>query len=108
MIVEDDDQQSTPNDTDMYALALALVREGRELFFSDQARHAARGGDISGGQRGEAGCVKITHITINGYFLTVLIYKDGHARRRVKTQLVQDSLDLAILRLAHYEGSVCH
>ena len=49
-LVEDDDEQDAADDADVYALALALVRERRELLLADELRHPARRRHVAGGQ----------------------------------------------------------
>src|SRR5689334_190186 len=56
-LVKDYDQQHAPDDADVYALALALVREGRELLLADELRHASCRRDVTSGERSQTGCV---------------------------------------------------
>src|SRR5689334_12998731 len=55
-LVEDDDQDHTVSDNrDMNVVALTFVREHREALLADQVRQPVGGGDVAGGEAGQAG-----------------------------------------------------
>src|SRR5215203_2998975 len=107
-LVEDHDEQNAADDADVDALALALVRERRELPLADEARHPARGGDVAGRQRRQTRRVQIAHVAMRGDLLAVLVHEKDDARERFETQLAQDELELSELLLVHYDRRVCH
>src|SRR5437868_4711093 len=106
--VEDDDQQHATDDADVYALALALVRERRELFLADEPRHAARGGHVPGGQRGQAGRVEVADVALRGDLLAVFVHEKDHTGERFEAQLVENVPELLKLLLVHDDRCVCH
>ena len=77
-------------------------------FFANQLGHAAARSDITGNQRGEAGCVKIRRITLDRYLLAVLIDEQDHPGDGIHPKPGEDSLDLVILLLAQKNRSVWH
>src|SRR6185369_14895736 len=77
-LVEDDHEQQPADYGDMNALFFAFVRERREFLFSDQCSHSTGRRDITGSERRETGCVKISHFTLGCDLLTVLIYEKDH------------------------------
>src|SRR5215210_277778 len=107
-LVEDHDEQDAADDADVDALALALVRERRELLLADETRHPARGGDVAGRQRGQARRVQIAHVAMRGDLLAVLVHEKDDAGERFETQLAQDEPELLELLLVHYDRRVCH
>src|SRR5215213_1351678 len=106
--VEDHDQQDAADDADVDALALALVRERRELPLADEARHPARGGDVAGRQRRQTRRVQIAHIAVRGDLLAVLVHEKDDAGEGFEAQLAQDEPELLELLLVHYDRRVCH
>src|SRR5205085_5855251 len=106
--VEDDDEQHAADDADVYALALALVRERRELFLADEPRHAARGGHVPRGQRGQARRVEVAQVALRGDLLAVFIHEKDHAGKRIEPQLAENLPELLKLLLVQNDGCVCH
>src|ERR1044071_1658356 len=107
-LVEDKDGQDAPDDADVDALALALVRERGELLLADEACHPARGGDVARRQRGQARRVQTAHVSVGGDLLAVLVHEKDDAGERFETQLAQDEPELLELLLVHYDRRVCH
>src|SRR5919112_624917 len=107
-LVEDDDEQDAADDADVDALALALVRERGELLLADEARHPARGGDVSGRQRRQARRVQVAHVAVGGDLLAVLVHEKDDAGEGFETQLAQNEPELLELLLVHYDRRVCH
>src|ERR671933_1899427 len=93
-VVEDDDQQHAADDADVDALALALVRERRELLLADEPGHPARGGHVPGGQRGQTRRVQPVQVAVRGDLLPVLIHEKDHAGKRFEPQFAQNELEL--------------
>src|SRR6185295_1728574 len=70
-LVEDDDQQEPANHGNVNTLFLPLVGERREFLFADELRHSSRSRDVTGCERGQTGCVDISHFTLRSDLLTV-------------------------------------
>src|SRR5205823_13267562 len=106
--VEDDDQKHAADDADVYALALALVRERRELFLADETRHPTRHGHIPRGQRRQARRVEVAQVALRGDLLAVFIHEKDHAGKRIEAHLVENVPELLKLLLVPNDGRVCH
>jgi hypothetical protein len=76
-----------------------FVRESGEFFLTDELRHASGRRDIPSGQRSQAGCVKISYLTLNGDLLTVLVDQEHHSGGRIHSQPSKHGFELVILAL---------
>src|SRR5215467_5928645 len=92
----------------MNIVALPLMGQYRKASFSDQVRQAISRCDVARCQAGQAGCIKIDHISMRSYLLTVFIDQKHKLRIRIGAQAPNYRLELVVLLFIHYDGSRHH
>ena len=107
--VEDHDQDDAiADELDVDVGLLALVELSRELVLLEELRHAARRGDVAGGERGQARRVHVVDIAGGRDQLPVLVDDEDDLGVRVPNQAVDDRLDLVELLLVHHHLGIDH
>src|SRR5215469_6545934 len=92
----------------MNIVALPLMGQYRKASLSDQVGQAIGGGDVARCQAGQAGSIKINHISMGSYLLTVLIDEKYKLCIRIGAQTPNYRLELIVLLFIHYDGSRHH
>ena len=89
--VEDDDEDdAVADELDVDVRLLALVELGGELVLLEELRHAARRGDVAGGERRERRRVEVVDVAARGDELTVLVDDEDDLGVRVLDEAVHD------------------
>ena len=74
LVVEDDEEnRSLGNNRDVDMVPLPLVKEDRELSFTDQLGQAVGSGHITSRQRREGGGVELVDVSCSGDLLAILV-----------------------------------
>jgi hypothetical protein len=89
--VEDDDEDDpVADELDVDVRLLALVKLSRELVLLEELGHAARRGDVAGGERGQARRVDVVDVAARGDELPVLVDDEDDLGVRVANQAIHD------------------
>ncbi len=92
-LIENGYEQAAADYADENTFAFAFVKDRRKRVFANDLSHAARGRDISGGERRKAGRVHIADVAVKGDRLTVAIDQKHNARGALDTKAGQNYLE---------------
>jgi hypothetical protein len=84
------------------------VDDGGKYVFADQFGHAAGGGNITGGERREAGGVHVAYLTVKGNGLTISVNEENYPGGTFDAQTGEDRFHSLELLFLNYEGRLCH
>src|SRR6266478_1128652 len=100
----EDHHQDDPSsdDADVQVVFLSLVKEDRELLFSEQLGETAGGRDVAGGERGERRGIEVLGGADGGDELAVLVDEEDDLRVGLPRQALADRADLLEFLVVHH------
>src|SRR5205823_11334848 len=100
----EDHHQDDPSsdDADVQVVFLSLVKEDRELLFSNQLGETAGGRDVAGGERGERSGIEVLGGADGGDELAVLVDEEDDLRVGLPRQALADRADLLEFLVVHH------